>query len=157
MREVTAKTMFSRTKIKLFDSVKELTVDRYHELQKLALQDMDIGDDIQGVFKHFSKLELFIRNHKPDEAYQELKNLHNNFWFILNGISVKSYCFCVMISEIGGKPVNDFSDYGVEQTLKLITRSGLKERQVVDIVEDVKKNLIQSCEPIFLIDIALTG
>lgn len=152
---VVRKGIFNNTKIVLYDSIKELSSERYHEFQKLVIKDLEIGDDIQSVFKHFSKFKILLTSETVDQAHQELKNIFQTFFFLIQGISVKSYCFAALVDEINGFRVTSLDEESVQRVIREITRCGLKEYEVIEIVEDVKKNLSQNLEPSFLIDILL--
>lgn len=135
-------------KAKIYDSIKELTIERDHEFRKLLLQDLGVGSDMGAITKHFGALHAYLSNGKIPESLQEAKNLHNTFYYIIQGINIKSYCFAALVYEIGGKKVTDFSSEGIKETLNKI--SGMNIGQVEDILFDVKKNLIQNFEPLFL-------
>jgi len=154
MREIRT-GLLKTTKIKLYESIKELPIERNHELMKLVLQDLGIGSTIDDAVKHFSVFHNLLANNKIEEARQEAKNLHNNIFYIMEGINIKSFCFLAMVAEINGKKIKDFSMEGVQKEVKRLSDSGLKQGQVDDIVEEVKKNLIRSYEPIFLTDMEI--
>lgn len=137
--------------IELFDSIKELTIDRHHEFQKLALLDMGVGSDISAIGSHFSTFHHLLINKKADEALLEARNLHNNFFYILEKINVKSFCFHAFIKTIDRKPIKDFSEEGIKANLKKMSWFGLLQSDVEDVLEDIKKKLTQNFEPIFLI------
>ena len=152
MRTIKIKGVFRNSEVRLFDSIKELSIERYRELKNLSLQDIGIGSDIDSVAEHFSRLHTLLTNEKTTEALQEAKNLHNNFYYMIEKIDIKSFCFVAMIESINGKNIYDFSEEGVKKTIKKLSDLGLKQIQVNDIVEDVKKNLTKNFNPIFLID-----
>jgi len=140
----------SKTEIKVYDSIKELGIVRYQEFQKLLLQDIGIGSDINAIAKHFNSLYSFITHDKKEEAIQEAQNLHNNFYMMISKINIKSHCFACLVYEVNGEKVKDFTDDGVRKTLKKI--KALKASQVEDILDEVKKNLKQNFNPTFLTD-----
>ena len=79
-------------RVTLYDSIKELPSWRYHELNKLFMQDAQIGSDMKSVIKHFSELQRLIKINKQHEALIELQNLHNNIFYAIEGINLKSFC-----------------------------------------------------------------
>lgn len=157
MRTIQLKKPFSTTTIKIYDSIKELPIDRYTEFQKLLLQDDGIGSDMNAIASHFSKFHQFLLAEKYEEANQEAKNLHNSFFYIVNGINVKSFCFASLIHSINGKELVDLSQENIEKTLKQLSNLGLTQGHVTDITEEVKKNFIPNFEPTFLIGIPMKG
>lgn len=154
MKEVKTKGLFPK-KFVLYDSVKELPVKRAHEFDKLVLQDFEIGDSIQDVFKHLSNFKDLLTVETLPQAVQELKNLHQNYYFLIHGISVKSYCFAAMVHEINGKKIGDMTEDNVDFVLSQITESRLKENDVIEVVSDIKKNLIRNLDHTFLTDILI--
>jgi hypothetical protein len=152
VRELKLETTFKINRVILFDSIKELTADRYHELNKLMMLDFGVGSDINSVAEHFSRFHTLLSSGKVDEATQEAKNLHNNFYYIIQGINIRSFCFAAMIKEINGKSVFGFSQQEISERIDKLCQMGLKQTDVQDIVDDVKKNLSRNFEPIFLID-----
>ncbi len=139
--------------VELFDSIKELTIDRHHEFQKLALLDIGVGSDINSVGSHFSNFHQLLINKKSDQALLEARNLHNNFFYMLQKINVKSFCFHAFIKTIDRKPIKDFSEEGIKANIKRMSWFGLLQSEVEDILEDIKKKLTQNFEPIFLINL----
>lgn len=153
MRTIEFKSFFgSNHTIKLFDSIKELTSERVHDLNKLSLQDVEIGSDMDAVAAHFSRLGTMLVAKKNDEALQEAKNLHNNIYYQIEKINIKSLCFSVYVHQIDGEFINDFSIDGAMKTIKRCSQIGLKHSQVEDILDELKKKLQRSFEPTFLIN-----
>ena len=96
MRQI-KKGVFRKTVINLYDSIKELPILRYHEFTKLVLEDLHIGSDMTSVGKHFSNFHTLLAREKSAEALQEAENLHNNFYYIIERISIKSFCFLALV------------------------------------------------------------
>jgi hypothetical protein len=140
--------------IELFDSIKELTIERHHEFQKLALLDIGVGSDIAGIGAHFSNFHQLLINKKTDEALLEARNLHNNFFYILQGINIKSFCFHTFVKTIDRVPVkiSDLVEDKIKENLQKMSWFGLLQSDVEDVLEDIKKKLTQNFEPIFLIN-----
>jgi len=143
--------LLKQGEVVLFDSIKELNIERHHELQKLIIRDAGIGSDMDAVAGHFSTFHSLLVNQKHNEALKEAQNLHNNIFYMIEKINIKSFSFMCMVHAINGKEYNDFSEEGVKQVLKKLSDSGLKQSEVEDILQDVKKNLKKSFDPTFLI------
>lgn len=153
MKTINLPGVFRRSQVKLFDSTKELNIERHHEFQKLVLQDVGIGSDMDSVARHFSTLHHLLGNDSPGEAVQETKNLHNNVFYMIDKINIKSFCFVAFVDSVDGRKVTDFSESGVRETIKKLSDMGLKQSDVEEILEDLKKNLKKSFNPTFLIDL----
>lgn len=151
MREVIVRGLFRNHTVRLMDSIKELPINRYNDLQKMILQDLGIGTDLNSIAQHFSLLHTYLSNQKVAEAMQEAQNLHNNFYYIIQGLNIKSYCFACLVVSIDGQSVTDYTEDGLKKTIRRLTDIRLKEKHVADTLEAVKKNLIQNFNPSFLI------
>jgi len=142
--------LLNQNKIRVFDSTKELNITRDHELQRLALQDVGIGSDMDAVGRHFSELYKLLRSDRKEDAIQETINLNNNIYCMIEKINIKSLCFVTMIESINGEKVDDFSDDKVREVIDKLSTLGVKQSEVEDIVEDVKKKLRQNFDPVLV-------
>lgn len=129
-------------KFTIRESSKELPANRFTDFQKYVIQDVGIGSDMPSVDKHFRNLDTFISAGKVEEAATERYNLHYNLFLAINSISIRHISFGVLIDSINDKPLRDYSEKSLLELLKKLGRWGLKEEQVADILESVKKNLI---------------
>ena len=153
MRKVEIKGFWgTKSYVTLFDSVKELSWLRQHELNRLFMMDLNIGSDMRSVSSHHTAIREQIMNGNKSDALQELKNLYQNYDFILKGININSLCFMAMVRDINGRHITDFSAENVRKEAVALADSGLKGSQVADIVDDVKKNFKRNFNPIFLIN-----
>lgn len=152
MKTVKTKGLIKSHSIKLYESIKELPISRFHEFQKLMLQDMGVGSDMDSIANHFSTLHHLLINNKSSEALQEAKNLHNNLFMMVQGIGIKSFCFASLIHSIDGELVTDLSSEGAKELVSKIEKTRLSYSDVSEIVENVKKNLSRSFDPTFLIN-----
>lgn len=161
MRTEIIKKGFTTKRVEFFDGIKELTTDRYVEYLVLALEDIGIGSEPDAIGKHFSNLYLFAKEGKTKEVYQETRNLNNTMYLMIQKINLRSLCLAPFIHTINGKEVfnpfdhSTYNHHRVKSILHDLEISGLKQSQVTDILEDVKKNLNQSLEPLFLADMDL--
>lgn len=140
------------TRVKLYDSVKELPAWRYHELNKLFMQDAQIGSDMSSVARHYADIQKYIKMDKKQHALIELQNLHNNLFYVIEGINLKSFCFMAMVHSINKEVIYDFSQEAMVKNTKALARAGLTNHKASDIVDEIKKNFYRSLQPIFLIN-----
>ena len=153
MRTIEIKGMFGGGHtVTMYDSIKDLPAERSHEFNKLILQDIGVGSTMDSIANHFSALGNFLVNKKSDEALQEAKNLHNNFYNMIQKINIKSFCFVALLYKIDNDLITDLSDEATRKTIKRISQIGMMQSEIDDIIDELKKNLTQSFEPIFLID-----
>lgn len=140
------------TEIEIYESIKEMPISRHHEFQKLILQDVGLGSDIGSVGKHFSQFHTYLTGGKVNDALQEAKNLHNNIFYMIQKINIKSFCFACLIKSVNGNDVWDLSQESIQKRLDELSKAGLTMEDVGEILEDVKKKIKQNFEPIFLIN-----
>ena len=88
MKEVNVNGKFGKTQIYLYSDIKEMPIKRYHELGKLILNEINIGDSIEDLPRHFSSLYQYVGNNNQEESLQEIKNLHNNLFNAIQGIDI---------------------------------------------------------------------
>ena len=139
----------------LYDSIQELPSDRYHEFTKYVLLDLGVGTDMQSIADHNKKVDTYLLHGKVKEAIQQRKTQDLAYWYAINAISFKSYCFAVMVYRINNEYLKDITLDSLDQTLSKLTKIGVKESDVSDTVESIKKNLIQSFDFAFLNDLLM--
>jgi hypothetical protein len=116
------------------------------------MQDFHIGDDMGAVGSHFSEWHKYIQLGQYNEAVQETKNLHNNFFNMINEIGIKSYSFATFIHSINDEHFTDLSKNGIDRTTKRLSLAGLTYGMVEDILFELKKKLTANYQRAFLID-----
>lgn len=142
--------------VELYDSIKDIPMHRHHEFQKLAMQDAEIGSTMEQVAQHLSMLHKYLANDKKEEAMQEAVNLHNNLFFTLEGIHIKSLCFAAYIHKMNGKSYTNIDKESALKTLeKLSKEGGLTLGMVEDQIEELKKKFLANFNPNFLINTEL--
>ena len=154
MIEIKIKKLLRSTTIELYGSIKEMPIERFNELNKLATIDMGVGSTLQDFNQHFSKLHSFLKNDKKNDALLEMSNIYQNFFYAINKISIWSYSFCAFIKSIDGEEYDktEISDH--RETIQRLSNKGLTVDQCQSTIDEVKKNLIQSFASTFLVDIA---
>lgn len=141
MRTIKLRGVLNKTEIRLFDSIDELTAERDHEFWRLVLQDIGIGSDLKSYDKHLGGLYGFLKHKDMESAIQEIQNMRSNIFYMIEKIDLKSFCFATMIHSINGKVYDDFTEDGIKDCIKELSRHGLKGSEVREQVEDIKKKL----------------
>jgi hypothetical protein len=128
--------------LQILESIKELPIDRYSEFQKYLLQDAGIGSDIEAVYKHFEKIDIFLASDKIQDAINERTNQHFNFFFMLNKINITHLSFAVLVYAIDNQPITDYSETNLLLVCKRLGELGITHEQLTSVLEEVKKKLI---------------
>ncbi len=149
---------FKGTTIEIFDGIHDLDLQRYIEFSVLFLEDINVGSDIGSIGRHYQQFHQFISTKDVDKIHREAINLHSCYYNMIERINVTSLSFAPFIYKINGNVIfEDFKkDFSVEKAMKILTElsnKGLKYSHVSDTLEDVKKKLITSFEPLFQIDL----
>jgi hypothetical protein len=146
---------YPKTVIAVYDSIKEMPIDRFNEFQKMLFYQIGVGSSIDDFNKHFSRLIAYVGNGEKESAMQEMKNLYNGYFNAINGISPYSFAFACMIDNVNGTKYEGVSMEDHRDMVAVLAKKGLKYEQVNDTLEEVKKNFIQSLDGTFLSDMAI--
>lgn len=135
MREV----RIGKHRVKLYDCIEDLPMERFHRYNKMLLIDAGIGSEIQTFDAHIEKVKRFLNTKDIDSAQKELENLRQNVYLIQTQQSPKYLSFACLVAEVDGKPCNDLSEDGLEQTRLLLNDAPYGE--VDDTMSSAKKKI----------------
>lgn len=133
--------MIGTKRIELYDSTDELPMPRYHKFNKYLLFESGIGSTREDVDQHIMALSQMIHRDDKLNAHQELLNMRQNLYFMVDDFHPKSLAFAVMIKSINGKPCDDISEFGLTKTLAKLSQHGLAFGLIKATVEFLKKKL----------------
>ncbi len=133
--------MVGTNRVELWDSTDELPMPRYHKFNKYLLFESGIGSTREDVDQHLMALSQMVAREDRFHAHQEILNLRQNLYFMIDDFHPKSMCFAVMIKSINGKPCDDISEFGLQKTLAKLNQHGLAFGLVKATVEYLKKKL----------------
>jgi hypothetical protein len=124
--------------VRLYDSIDELPITRFHKYNKYLLIDSGIGSDLSDIDAHIERLYRYI-SHDSKLAVQELQNLRQSLYMVSQEISAKFLSFAVLVESIDGVKRDDLSDEGMKNTLELLKE--MPNGMISEIVESLKKKL----------------
>jgi len=133
-------TLPGGTRVRLFQSIFELSATRHNELQHWLVRGAGIGSGVGAIDRHFSTVTAYLAADKREEAADALALLHYAFAETLAQFSPKHLAFGVLVASVDEVPCQDFSEPGLEALLATLSELGLTEQMVTAEVEDVKKN-----------------
>lgn len=116
--------------VRIFDSIDELPIVRFHKYNRMILVDAGIGSDISDFDAHIERVVRYIRKGDNDSAAKELDNLRQNVYMIMQGQSVNDLSFACLVESIDGDACEDLSPEGLQKivdTLGGVTRKGLAD------------------------------
>lgn len=134
MREET----IGKHRIKIYDSIDELPILRFHKYNKYLLVDSGVGSDLEDADGRFVRAIKYVKT-DPDLAVKELQNLRQLLHLINTTLNPKHLAFATLVVEIDGKPVTDLSDSGLQETLRILNEA--KKGWLDWLMELVKKKI----------------
>lgn len=130
--------------VDVYSSIKELPMEVKKKFDHFMLQDAGIGNTIEDVDTHLQKIYSFVAAQKTNDALEELNNLRFNMFSAVSEINHKSMAFACMVA--GNQ---DFTPDGLNTLIADLSGKGLTSGMVNEVLDEVKKNLIQSENSIF--------
>lgn len=122
--------------VKIYEDVDEMPIRRFQRFNKCLLYDMGIGSDFSDVDVHMARIASYIPK-DPAKALQELENMRNNLYYIVQGVSPRHMAFAALVAEVDGWPRDDLSDEGLNETLALL--DDVKHTVISRLAEAIKK------------------
>lgn len=124
--------------IEIFDSIDELSSERFQKFNKYLLIDSGVGSDINDFNSHVTRIAQLVKK-EPDQAIRELENLRLSMYLISEEINPKHLSFVLLINKINGKPLTDVSDDNIKKVHKQL--NSLNSKFIDRLVQTVKKKI----------------
>src|SRR5574344_1642421 len=100
-------------RVVFYDSVEDLPVTQFHRYSKFLLVEGGIGDTIQDIDRHITRIINFLNDTK--KAYQEILNLRQCLFLVISGQDVHNKATLCLVKSVDGKDWTDFSDSGLDE------------------------------------------
>lgn len=133
MKEV----ILNKRRVRLYDSIEELPIVRFHHYNRYLIVDSGIGSDINDFDAHLERVIRYIRKGERENAAKEMENMRQNIYMVLGGQNVRHLSFACLVESIDGKPCDDLSEEGIRSTLEQLGGASLKD--VTTSFDEVKK------------------
>jgi len=128
----------NKKQVRLYDSIDELPITRFHKYNKLLLIDSGIGSDLSDIDSHIERLYRYIK-HDSKEAIQELQNMRQSLYMVNQEISPKFLAFAALVESIDGVKNDDLSDEGMRKTLEILKEAS--NGVISELVDTLKKKV----------------
>lgn len=125
--------------VKVYDSIDDLPIVRFHRYNRMLLVDAGIGSDISDFDSHIERVVRYIRKGDNDSAAKELDNLRQNVYMIMHGQSVNDLSFACLVESIDGEACEDLSPEGLQKIVD--TLGGVTRKELADAYQSVKKKI----------------
>lgn len=126
-------------KVRLYDSIDELPIVRFHKYNRFLLVDAGIGSDISDYDAHVERVIAYVSKGDIDNFKKEFENLRQNLFLIMAECSPKFLSFACLVESIDGQPQTDLSQEGLQKVLD--TLGAASRRQVTEELSSVKKKI----------------
>ena len=132
--------------IKVYDSIDEMPIINFQKYNKYILLDSGLGSDLNSIDSHIVNLARLI-NTDQKKAIQELQNLRQTMFLIINELSPKYMAFASLIYSVDGKKIENLSDDNLKEVLFQIKE--VPHSLIYDFLEWFKKKLTTELETYF--------
>ena len=128
----------------LYASIKELPIEVSKKFHSYILQDLGIGNTIEAVDNHLSKLMTFAGAGRKEETTEEAKNLRFNLFSMLSQWSYPCLSFACLIHSVNGIPHTDRTTEGLNALIQRLSDAGMTIGDIEEYTEEIKKKWIQN-------------
>src|SRR5574344_438751 len=133
--------------IKLYDSIDELPIVNFQKYNKCVLIDSGLGSDVDAIDSHIVNIAKYINSGDKAKAIQELQNMRQNMYMVVNGVSPKYMAFTALIHSIDGKEQKDLSDSHLQELIQELNE--VPHSFIMDMFAELKKKLSTELETYF--------
>lgn len=133
--------------IKIYDDIDELPIINFQKYNKYIMLDAGLGSDVDSIDRHIVNIAKLINANDKKKAMQELQNMRQNMYLIVNELSPKYMAFASLIHSIDGQVVTDLSDSNLKSIIERIRT--VKNYKIIDLLMWLKKKLYSELEQYF--------
>lgn len=125
--------------LKIYDSIEELPIVRFHKYQKFLLVDSGIGGTITQFDQRIETIRRFLMLGDNEKAQKEIENLRQCVYMIQSELSPRHLAFAALVAEIDGKPCEDLSDDSLKRVIEQLNDAS--EKEFSDLIGGCKKKI----------------
>lgn len=133
-----------------YDSIEDLPISQFHKYSKFVMVEGGIGDSIQDIDAHISRVINFM-GVDLKKARQELLNMRQNIYMVLTEQDLQCKALLCLVKSVDGADWTDFSDSGINRLYDMVLDAKFKD--VNDLARQVREaidqNLVQYFPTIF--------
>lgn len=126
-------------KVRLYDSIDDLPIVRFHKYNRMLLVDAGIGAEIGDLDNHLERVVRYIRKGDNENATKELENMRQNVYMVMTEQNTKHLSFACLVDSIDGVQQTDISPDGLAKVIELL--SGAPRGEIDKILASVKKKI----------------
>lgn len=126
MIEFTINKGLKKTRIKLYNDIDQLPIERFNKANKYWMLHDNIGSSIEDFDRnHFQKIILLAGD--KQKCIKELTNLRILIYNIMNETNVQQLSFACLIYSINGQELTDLSEENLRNILNDLGKCGLTQ------------------------------
>lgn len=125
--------------VQIYEDLDEMPMANYHKFNKFLLFETGLAPDTDGLLSHITKLSQLISADNKDKAIEELSNMQQSIYYIMEGVSPISLAFASLIYSIDNKVITDYSDNALKQISNKLNAENFG--RLKSIVKELKKKL----------------
>lgn len=133
-------------KFEFFESISEISIERYHQYSRYMLVASGIGDSLADVDEHLGKI-LRLMTTDIKKAHQEVKNLRQNLYMVQNQLDLRFKGFMFLTNSVNGEKWEDFSDAGIEKLYAMIKGESLEH--MAEVMQPIISGIDEALERYF--------
>lgn len=126
-------------KVRLYDSIDDLPIVRFHRYNRMLLVDAGIGAEIGDLDNHLERVVRYIRKGDNENATKEIENMRQNVYMVMAEQNTKHLSFACLVDSIDGVQQTDLSPDGLAKVIELL--SGAPRGEIDRILASVKKKI----------------
>ena len=126
-------------KVRLYDSIDDLPIVRFHKYNRMLLVDAGIGAEIGDLDNHLERVVRYIRKGDNENATKELENMRQSVYMVMAEQNTKHLSFACLVDSIDGVQQTDLSPDGLAKVIELL--SGAPRGEIDKILASVKKKI----------------
>ena len=116
-------------KITTWESIDEMPISRYYAFNRYAMLSDALGNSFADIERnHLGALVQIIDDKK--KALQQVANLRELVFNILNDQNFEHRAYCTLIHDIDGKAVTDVSETGIDFLIKRLDDIGVTNGEI---------------------------
>jgi hypothetical protein len=127
-------------KLKMYSSIEEMPIERYHKFNVYSLLSAGIGNDIESIQEHITAIFQALTKKDFDKLNIMFQNYYHSLHLTVEGYDTTSMAFTCLIHSINGKEMLDISEDNLRKVSKRITRHE-KRQSVINFFRELKKKL----------------
>lgn len=116
-------------KVVFYDGIEDLPIKQFHRYSKYTLIEGNIGDTIEDIDKHITRVMNFLGDEK--KARQELMNLRQCLYAVATEQDFHNKATLCLVKSVDGKEWTDFSDDGLDTLFRMVEEAPIKDMEEV--------------------------